>query len=471
MQAAQLLAQILARPDDRAVRLVYADLLGEAGDPRGAFIAQQCALDELDPLDERYAATLAATQRLEAAHARTWLDGAASVGARFAGGMLQRIAMPPRDLATAWPQLRTREPIDGVELLVDEGIDEDDRDLIAPAELRDLKVTTTGWFTGISVAHVLAWGMPSLRALDLSGCDLGLTGAQLLANQATSLGVHDNDYRKPPPFESGALEELVLAACQLGDAGAQLVINAEHLDRLRVLDLSRCKLSSDATLRALCASPAMQQLRRLGLAGNLGLGDKLGLLAGWPALPQLEALSVPQSTSAEMLGHLFPRPSTALRTLALTGAKDLARWPGLERLSDAFVELDLGTTSLGDARWAALLASTSARTLVHLHANGCSLSDAAIDRLVASPIDRLVTLDLSSNKLTDRALAALAAWPGLEHVTHLRLYNNRKLTPAGLAHLAAAPQLQPVALELSKLDDPATRAQLDERFGDALIVR
>jgi hypothetical protein len=38
-------------------------------------------------------------------------------------------------------------------------------------------------------------------------------------------------------------------------------------------------------------------------------------------------------------------------------------------------------------------------------------------------------------KLTDRALAALAAGPGLANIATLRLGNNRKLTAAGLEAL------------------------------------
>jgi uncharacterized protein (TIGR02996 family) len=38
-----LFAEVLARPDDEAPRLVLADRLIEAGDPRGEFIQLQCA--------------------------------------------------------------------------------------------------------------------------------------------------------------------------------------------------------------------------------------------------------------------------------------------------------------------------------------------------------------------------------------------------------------------------------------------
>lgn len=486
-RAAQLLAQVLAHPDDVEPRLVYADLLSEQGDPRGAFIAQQCALAELATTDKRYAPTLAATQRLRAAHARAWCelpvtddddkddeaDGKvdAARNATFVRGMLQRIAMEPGAFLAEWARLRKREPLDGVELIVHEGIWENERGIVAPPELRELKISTTGWFTAYSVAQILCWGMPQLRALDISGCDIGMAGAQILSNMDTDLGEHADDYQKPPLFEDGALEELRVAGSQIYDEGAVRLFGARHLANLRTLDLARTRISSAETLQSLRHAPAMKKLRRLGLAGNAPIGEHLGALAGWEALAHLEALTLPKSATPEALTALFPAPSRSLRELALVGGKELARWPGLEELTKSFVELDLGMTSLGDERWAALLAAPSLRTIVHLHANNCSLSDKAIDKLVASKLDRLVTLDVASNKLTDRAMAALAAWPGLQHVTHLRVHNNRKVTAAGFASLIASPHLQPIELEVGKLADEPTLAKLRERFGAAVIAR
>lgn len=479
--ADSLLAQVLAAPDDPSLRLVYADVLIEAGDPRGTFIAQQSSLADLDPLDERYAPMLASTHRLLSTHGQAWLDGyelrvkLTMVGrepvgrlsnAVFRGGFLQRIAMGLDDIAREWNRLRAREPIEGVELAVGEHVDPQYRHLTEPAEFRTLRIRPDGWFTSNSVGNVLAWGMPHLRALDLTGCDLGNgDGARLLANLDTDLAEFEG-YVDPPHFADGQLVELVLDSCQIRDDGARLLFDAPHLSALTTLDLARCRIVDPATLEALRAAPAMRALRRLSLAGNNDLGPGLGALAGWEVVPRLERLALPQSTTAEALAALFPEPSAALRALALTSAKQLVQSSGWLDAAVTFVELDLGTTSLGDERWAQLVTAPSVRRLVHLRANGCSLSDAAIDALVASPLDRLVTLDLSSNKLTDDGLRRLAAWDGLQHVTHLRLGNNRKLTAKGLAALADAPKFQPAELDVGKLDG----APLRERFGDVLVT-
>jgi uncharacterized protein (TIGR02996 family) len=479
-EAGPLLAQILASPDDRALRTVYADALIDAGDPRGTFVAQQSALDELDPLDERYAPMLASTHRLLAAHGKAWLGGfdervkidmigrdpvGRFANAVFRRGFLHRIAMHLPHIATEWPRLRARDPIAGIELGVGEHIPDSYRRMDVAAEFRVLRVRPDSWFTGHSVGNVLAWGMPQLTSLDLTGCDLGIDGSRILANLETDLATTFDGFVDPPPFADGQLTELVLDSCQIGDDGASLLFAAAHLSSLTRLDLSGCRIVEAATLGALRDAETMRGLRRLALSGNNQLGPSLGTLAGWEVLPRLEAFKLPQSTTPEALAALFPRPSPALRQLELPSGKALGQAPGLFEIAEHLVELDVGTTSLGDERWAELLAAPSAHRLVHLHANGCSLSDDAIEKLVTSPLDRLVTLDLSSNKLTDDGLRTLAAWDGLQHVTHLRLGNNRKVTAAGLAALAASPKLQPSELDVGKLDP----APLRERFGGALV--
>ncbi|HLL25502.1 MAG TPA: TIGR02996 domain-containing protein [Kofleriaceae bacterium] len=461
--------EIYTSPDDDAPRLVYADQLIDAGDPRGTFIAQQCALAKLDELDERYPVMLASTHRLAAAHARVWLapyldtaDVAEHAGrisidrfanARFVRGFLQRIAMRPETIATAWPVLRAHEPIEGVELVVGDGVDRSCEALVEPRAFRVLAVRPDAWFTADSIGRVLAWGMPDLRELDLSGCDVSVNGARILANLPTDLGVHFEGYVAPPPFAPGQLRVLVLENAQIGDEGARILFAADHLAALETLDLTRCRIAEVETLAALRDAPAMRSVRRFSLAGNNALGEHVGVLADWGAFGALTSLALPQSTTVDAFARLFREPSTSLRALALASAKELARAPGLFDAAVAFTRLDLGTTSLGDDGFRALVAAPSTRHLLHLRVNGCSLSDRALDALVASPLDRLVTLDLSSNKLTDAGLRTLAAWPGLAHVTHLRLGNNRKLTAAGIRTLRESPHFQPVELDLGKLAD------------------
>jgi uncharacterized protein (TIGR02996 family) len=483
-----LLRKICDDPTDIETRLVYADCLSERGDPRGEFIAHHCQLERMTGREDNYAELAATTRRLEAAHAPTWLAdflGRADVkstafgrtkldalfNAEFRHGFLHRIAMTPADIAAHWDWLREREPIQGVELRVSEHLPAEHHELTQPGAFRTLKVTPDGWFTDHSVGDVLRWGLGHLRELDLSTCDVGLAGVQMLTNVETDLHQHFEGWTPPPPLPEGQLERLVLHATRLHDEPARLLFDAATTRALVELVISQCQLTERATLEALAASP-LDRLRQLSIAGNNALGGQLDALAGWPVLGQLERLAVPQSATPGDLEALFPEPSAALRALDLSSAKAVcARPQTVPAAAVALTRLDIGTSRIGDVHWATLLKEPSVAGLHELMANGCSLSDRAVEVLVASRLDRLLALDLSSNKLTDGGLRALAGWPGLKHVTFLRIGNNRKVKAPGYRALIDSPHLSPTALDVGKAVDDQTAAALRERFGDALQAR
>jgi uncharacterized protein (TIGR02996 family) len=484
----ELLQKICDDPTDIETRLVYADCLSERGDPRGAFIAHHCELERMTGLEDNYAELAATTRRLEAAHAPTWLadfleraDVKSTVYARtkldslfnaeFRHGFLYRIAMTPGDIASHWDWLREREPLQGVELRVGEHLPAEYHGLTQPSAFRTLKVSPDGWFTSNSVGDVLRWGpFEHLRELDLSLCDIGLAGVQLLTNVETDLPRHFEGWTPPPPLPEGQLERLVLHGTKLNDEPARLLFDAATTRALEQLVISQCQLTERATLEALAASP-LSRLKHLSIAGNKALGGQLDALAGWPVLTQLKSLAVPQSATPDDLRALFPEPSAALRALDLSSAKALCAEPQtVAGAAASLTRLDIGTSRIGDVHWATLLKQGSVARLHELLANGCSLSDRGVEVLVASPLDRLLTLDLSSNKLTDKGLKALAGWPGLKHVTFLRVGNNRKVKAPGYQALADSPHFTPTVLAVGKAVDEETTAMLRERFGDALRV-
>ncbi|MFT3711617.1 MAG: hypothetical protein QM817_28605 [Archangium sp.] len=468
------LAQLLAAPDDLSLRQVYADQLIEAGDARGTFIAHQIAQERLDTLDERYAPMIASSRRLELKHRGEWLapilkklkvKNVKDVRPVFRGGFLHRLALSPEQVKH-FPFIAEHEPLAGIELVVNEHLPEEFRELKEPKAFRVLKVTPEGWFTANSAGNVLAWGMPLLRELDLTGADLGPVGGTMVASEPTGLGDTFEDFVEPPPFAKGQLTSVVMHGCMLGEVGVLALLNATHLTALRELDIGGCVLSEQDTLKAFAKAKSLHGLERLGLAGNRI--DPHGL-AGWAGLPRLRALMLPQSTSAATLAKLFPKPSPKLRELDVRSARELMKSPrAVLDAAEAFTNLHVGTTSLGDAGWKQLLDAPSTRTLFHLQANGCSLSDEAIDALVDSKLKRLVTLDVSSNKLNDPALARLMKWEGSELLTHLRISNNRKLTMKGYQALIDAKHFQPALLEVGKVSDAKAKKALEERFGDAL---
>src|SRR5262245_57224775 len=88
---------ILDDPDDVGLRLVYADLLEEQGDPRAEFIRVQCALEELGEHDEARPELEAREQQLLATHLKEWLGPLLDLGSRydfaFRRGFVEHVAM------------------------------------------------------------------------------------------------------------------------------------------------------------------------------------------------------------------------------------------------------------------------------------------------------------------------------------------------------------------------------------------
>ena len=73
--------------------------------------------------------------------------------------------------------------------------------------------------------------------------------------------------------------------------------------------------------------------------------------------------------------------------------------------------------------------------------------------------------------IPNAALAKLAEWPGLRHLTYLRLGNNRKLGQQGYQALAESPHFDPAQLDLGKVKDEGSRELLRERFGARVLMR
>jgi uncharacterized protein (TIGR02996 family) len=482
--AADLLAAIIADPTDLARRQVYADLLEAEGDPRGTFISQQCRLSTMDPIDSEYPGFVADTHRLLTQHAETWLtplfdalgipaaDRSKQAGAggslalEFERGFVSTLAL---DIDRAGPRaaaLQQVEPLDGITLQVSEYIPEDRRVFPEIATWRRLGVEASDWFTDNSLAHVLHWPLDRVERLSLARCAIGIGGCQLLANLATDLGETFDDYVPPPPLPLAQLRSLDLRGCAIGDTGLEILAAAPTLSALESLDLTQNRLDV-ASLDRLRSSPVLTHLRELSLAGNAGLGPALGQLAGWAPIARLRRFKIPQTTTPAALAALFPQPSANLRELILTSNKLIGPDPDLiARCAQHYTALDLGTAKLGDDGLRKLVAAPSVASVTRLALNGCSISDKGVAELTASTLDRLTHLDLSSNKLVDRSLERLADWPGLQHVTYLRLGNNRKLSEVGFEALTKSPYFEPAQLLVGNGAKPAVLSLLDARFGN-----
>ncbi len=255
----ELLAAIIAHPDDDAARSVYADWLTERGDPRGEFITLQ--------LGKRTAAQRARADALLAKHKKAWVGRfgghkveygfiektwtkANPTKWEFVRGFVDWCSMKAADLARNAPALLEAEPLRRAHVT-----DRDVEALIAVDEIRGLReldfrrVRLKGELATLVDAPCFA----KLEVLGLEMCGLGIKGMTVLA--------------AADPARFPSLFALELGDNALGDAGLTLLAAAPILGQLRWLDLSRNKIG-DAGARALASSPHVDKLEHLDMFGN-----------------------------------------------------------------------------------------------------------------------------------------------------------------------------------------------------------
>lgn len=370
-----LFQSVVAKPDDDAVRLVYADALSEQGDPRGEFIAVQC---KLAAGRSGVAAAKALRRREEElldAHGEEWL------------GPLQRFLRENDSYGLSQVKLH--------------------RGFVVQARVQ---------LSGPEVLPTLYRHAPLLERLTLRGGEAALLPAMRALKQldaegpcAGSVAQWVND----APFPR--LTHLTLAFPY--GARRPRALRLDHHPHLQVLDMDRTRVE-DVRLPA--------SLERLGWVGFenaaalSGLTSLTTLRLGDTALapPMLEALErlAPQLTTLE----LTTRNLDALR--ALLGWP----WPKLEHF-------DLSKTRLGvdGAGWVAGLRAPS---LTSLDLTGTSLTGPGTWTVLRAPLlGGLRQLSLRNNRLTDADLADL---PALEHQLILLNLKKNRLTAGFLAKLA-----------------------------------
>jgi uncharacterized protein (TIGR02996 family) len=302
---AELLATILAAPDDDGPRLVLADLLSSKGDPRGEFITLQCRLAASKD-DEARRKIRIAENKLLAANGVEWSKALLAAAPEssplrankiaFHRGFLEEAVFPLSAMDDLEPyfaaapllrRLRFDSPqwsgtpltppsltgklssgrwkgVRALELRVAAGGDAVALDLAASANLsglRELNLQASSWpapeltlYTGAPATHLLT-----------------AVGAKALA---------------AAPQLSG-LTALRLAPNAIGSEGVKAIVNAPW--KLELLDVSTNQLD-DAALHAIAAATGLGALKTLILGSGKFTPKALEVLAKSKALPALETL-------------------------------------------------------------------------------------------------------------------------------------------------------------------------------------
>jgi uncharacterized protein (TIGR02996 family) len=418
-----LLAAIRDRPDDDALRLVYADWLEEHCDAdRAELVRVQVELARLPWVDEEYFVDerRERLRRRERAllerHQERWLAGLPrcwGVKWQFHRGLPGSVVF---DSATGFrdhaAKVFTAAPVHRLEV----------KRLLGVIGRRPLLVDH------LVNSELLA----RLTELNLGGLGIGDAGVVALA-------------RSPHTTNLTVLE---LGGNGMTGVGLRELTRSPILAKLRFLDLGVRGVSTrldDDAVEEFCNAGQIGNLKVLLLKGAVGARGVLAL-AGAPALAGLEALELDHCPVGEQ------------------GAAALARSRHLTSLGGLY----LWGTGIGDAGLGALAGSRGLAGLESLRLWGNDITDAGVRKLTRSrAIGRLVNLDLCGNEIADAGAKALAGWPGAAGLRVISLATNH-VGDAGALALADSPylgELRRMNLYNNPISETA-RAALKPRFGD-----
>lgn len=431
-----LLTAIIARPEDDAPRLAYADWLdrqgGAANKDRAEYIRLEIDLARIGsaaPSTPELQAHRKRSRELFAKHYREWFPA-------FVGRTnLLRRGRPYIEFKRGFPALmhvQTSKLLEVGEELFG----------LAPITFVDFRSVTDGLLRKLVQAPWIA----QLRKIELdSASGRALDWAPLA----------DCPYL-------GHLHELILYQGTLTLQGAARLAKENPCRRLRRLRLSSLSLSDDA-VRRLFAGPAFTSLEELDFGGDQLTLKGAQTVAAAPALKRLKSLRISshplpgiakviaKATFWPAIQHLEVRrcalgdaglrdlinggPSR-LKTLRLdnnditaVGIRSLAE----SRLLRTLTALGLWGNEIGDAGLSALARSPNAKQLRKLDLFGCKFGAEGMQALAASPnLARLLELHIGGNNLGAQEAKVFAASPYLGNLTKLQI---GYMTAAGRKHL------------------------------------
>jgi len=363
--APELLADVLAHPDEDPPRMVYADYLLSQGDPLGELINVQCERARLDRFDPKQRILADREEQLLVAFRRRWvgkLDEEARVV--FTRGFIDRIRLESRGAAVTGvldralaiaPLIRTVElPGDVSPVAIGSA-----RSL---AHLTGLVIRGTSLEMSPVGAVMRTKGLHALDRLGMRAGGIGRTQLkELEMRRWRELDFHQNTLGVNgvrvlvQRFRGEALEVLDIGSSGVGVEGVRHLLDEGHYPKLWSLGLRRSGLSERAAA-AIAATPNLPALRVLDLSYNGISGD--GLVA--------------------LFGSQLP-----------------------------ITDLDLSATGLGDDTVALLAGSPLARRLVVLDLAGNGITERGATALAAGEWPALRQLVLSSNPIGKRMTAAI----------------------------------------------------------------
>jgi uncharacterized protein (TIGR02996 family) len=449
----QILAAVIASPDDDGPRLAYADWLDAHGQPDQArFIRLACELARAGDARPDVPELTREADALHAAHREAWssaiMPGAHDVlfhrGFAYCASLMLPVALPGEpgylpDLLYAMD----RAPLTQLrpDLFEPQGPDWEteardpgecefaDRAHRLAAARRLAADPRVARLTAL-ILDQQSWGEEAFRAL--------LQGAHW--HGLDTLVIHDGDchlYAAEAIAAGPALKQLSVLVFEgdsdadLGDAGAAVLAATPQLATLRSLSLLTVDLGP-AGAGALAASPHLTGLEELDLGGGSYNVNHIGpegaeaiADAAFGSLSRLN-LDCNQIGNRGLHALANSRSLNAVSSLSLTvndigdaGLRSLAEGRGMPQLATLVLSSNTAITGEGVA---ALAAAERFRTLETLWLPGCRIGPQGAAAIAQSPHSAgLRNLGLLGHGIGPEGAKALAGSPYLDGLTRLRL--------------------------------------------------
>lgn len=293
---------VLEEPAEDGPRLVYADWLEEQGDPRGAFIQAQIALEQPGLSDSRRDELRKIEKELHGKYGRRWQPRPAPGGdwGVFRRGWVEELKVRDFDtfmvhadaLFRLTPILRLR--FHRVELRgrrLEQLLNMPEVSQLQALSMPDARLGDAG-VVRLSGCETLA----ELRELDLERNGIGLAGVRALGGSTTLGMLHFLNLARNNLWHPGAqalaesrlfrqLTVLGVAANELGSVGhverigAAWLTHSRGAEGLQVLDMRKNEIR-DPDVECFLTSPYLNRLRVLDLSDNPIRPDCVKLLEG-----------------------------------------------------------------------------------------------------------------------------------------------------------------------------------------------
>jgi uncharacterized protein (TIGR02996 family) len=381
MTEAELLAAVIAAPDDDEPRLVYADWLTERGDPRGEYIQMACRQRRYVYYSPEYRELYDRMQALEAEHRAAWrapLEGLIwdLIHDR---GFIGYVGVTGDQFLSGFGTILERAPVRSVGI---KDLDDDRLRRIAASPHLAVLGHAQLWGEVTAVGLEALGSAPHLRrgiGLSLSMNAITVDGARALAAGSSA------DRIAAISVVKEGLDDDAIAAFATMRGLLSLVALSENL--------------GPASARALARAPWLQEI--MLSSPRLGEEDWL-LLAGIPSLRRLFLIR----------SRVTPDGARAI----------------VARLPPSLHTLDLSDSPIGDVGALAIAAAPQLANLRELHLRGTGMTAAGLAALVASPHLRSLEL-FCVDGAPDEPLLALDDRSLLPSLVMVRFEGKRDLTP------------------------------------------